>query len=45
MISLFGPGFVGGRFAELYPTFTHVEKRDERCPKNKNVLYLSLIHI
>ncbi len=30
MISLFGPGFVGGRFAEMYPTFTHIEKRDEK---------------
>jgi nucleoside-diphosphate-sugar epimerase len=39
MISLFGPGFVGGRFAEMYPTFTHIEKRDERCPTHKDVLY------
>ena len=39
MISLFGPGFVGGRFVEMYPTFTHVEERDERCPTHKDVLY------
>ena len=24
---------------EMYPTFTHIEKRDERCPTHKDVLY------
>jgi len=40
MISVFGPGFIGGRFCELYPEDTIEITRDEYIPKSNEVLYL-----
>ena len=39
MISLYGAGFVGGHFANMYHEFVDVQGRDERNPKHKDILY------
>lgn len=38
-VTLYGPGFVGGRYAEMYPD-TLVQERDEYKPKTKKILYM-----
>jgi nucleoside-diphosphate-sugar epimerase len=41
MISVYGAsGFVGSRFCNLYPDYVVKQDRDERKPKEKNILYL-----
>lgn len=41
MISVYGAsGFVGSRFCNLYPHFVVKQKREERKPQTKNILYL-----
>ena len=45
MISLYGCGFVGGKFKTLYDSQVHVQERDERYPHHDNILYtISTIH-
>ena len=39
MISLYGPGFVGGRFAKMYESIVDIQNRDERIPRSKEILY------
>jgi nucleoside-diphosphate-sugar epimerase len=39
-ISVFGPGFIGGRFCEMYPEDTIKIARDDYVPKSNEVLYL-----
>ena len=38
-VTLYGPGFVGGRYAEMYPD-TLVQERDEYKPQSKKILYM-----
>jgi len=40
IISLFGRGFIGGRFHEMYKDEVFVEERDSLIPKYNNILYL-----
>ena len=44
-ISLFGKGFIGGKFAEMYPEKTEVVERSARYAPTENILYMrSTIH-
>ena len=44
-ISLFGNGFVGSKFKELYDKDVYVQGREDRCPLLNDVLYtISTIH-
>tara|TARA_B100000035_G_scaffold126111_1_gene107344 strand:- start:1976 stop:2830 length:855 start_codon:yes stop_codon:yes gene_type:complete len=38
-VTLYGPGFVGGRYAEIYPD-TLVQERDEYKPRSKKILFM-----
>ena len=38
-VTLYGPGFVGGRYAEMFPD-TIVQERDEYKPQSKKILYM-----
>ncbi len=40
MISLFGKGFIGSRFQEMYKDSVFIESREFNSPKYNNVLYL-----
>jgi len=43
MISVYGPGFIGGRFCEMYPSIPI--ERDQREPKtNKLIYFISTTH-
>lgn len=39
MISLYGAGFVGGKFAKMYEPYVEIQGRDERNPRSKEILY------
>lgn len=39
MISLYGAGFVGGKFAKMYEPYVEIQGRDERQPISKEILY------
>ena len=39
MISLYGAGFIGGKFAKMYEPYVEIQGRDERNPRSKEILY------
>ena len=39
MISLYGAGFIGGKFAKLYEPYVEIQRRNERPPRSKEILY------
>lgn len=39
MISLYGPGFVGGKFAKMYPEIVDIQRKFDRYPRHKDILY------
>lgn len=39
MISLYGPGFIGGRFTKMYPELVQVQEKFDRYPRHKEILY------
>ena len=39
MISLYGCGFVGGKFKSLYNSEVEVQNRDDRYPHHDDILY------
>ena len=44
-ISLFGNGFIGSKFKELYDKEVYVQRREDRCPLVNDVVYtISTIH-
>ena len=44
-ISLFGNGFIGSKFKELYDREVYVQEREDRCPLVNDVVYtISTIH-
>ena len=44
-ISLFGNGFIGSKFKELYDKEVYVQEREDRCPLVNDVVYtISTIH-
>ena len=40
MISLYGCGFVGRNFKEMYNEEVEVQERDERVPIHNDILYM-----
>ena len=40
MISLYGCGFIGRKFKEMYDSQVEVQSRDERVPRNNDILYM-----
>ena len=40
MISLYGCGFVGGKFNSLYNSEVQVQERDDRYPHHNEILYM-----
>ena len=40
MISLYGCGFIGSKFKEMYDSEVEIQSRDERVPKNNDILYM-----
>ena len=40
MISLYGCGFIGRNFKEMYNTEVDVQERDERVPLHNDILYM-----
>ena len=40
MISLYGCGFIGSKFKEMYDSQVEIQSRDERIPKNNEILYM-----
>ena len=45
MISLYGCGFIGSKFQEMYSPIVTVQKREERKPHSNEILYfISTIH-
>ena len=40
MISLYGCGFVGGKFKSLYTSEVEVQERDDRYPHHNEILYM-----
>lgn len=40
MISLYGCGFIGRKFKEMYDSQVEIQSRDERVPRNNDILYM-----
>lgn len=40
MLSVYGAGYIGGRYCQMYPKDTHVIPREQRSPVSKEILYL-----
>ena len=39
MLSVYGAGYIGGRYCQMYPKDTHVTPREQRSPVTKEILY------
>ena len=45
MISLYGKGFIGSKFNDMYESEVYVQDRDERVPSHDDILYfISTVH-